>query len=157
MPRINKIKRGRAVLALTQAGMAHSTAERYVRMLDLDAPLKDQIIALAEDLPDLFGDDTEDDGDDKPMTAREATAARLRGGSEHIARKTFRRPAEERPSTAPATAQEAAAHLRKNSTRNTPPAQQWREPVRNINDGHASAPARPAHSSADRLAARLKG
>lgn len=125
MPRINKIKRDKAIAALTAAGMAPSTAARYVRMLDLDSPLKDQIIALAEDLPDLFGDAT-DTGpeDDEPMTAQEAKRARARGlhpllpergegtpaqRNAHALGATRARP--ERPSTAPATARKAAEIL----------------------------------------------
>lgn len=125
MPRINKIKRDKAIAALTAAGMAPSTAARYVRMLDLDSPLKDQIIALAEDLPDLFGDATDDDAeDDEPMTAQEAKRARARGlhpllpergegtpaqRNAHALGATRARP--ERPSTAPATARKAAEIL----------------------------------------------
>ena len=153
---VNKIKRGKAIAALTKAGMAQSTAERYVRMLDLDKPLAPQITELAEDMADLFGnvtDDDEDDTSDGSMTARETIAARLKGGSEHMERKTFRREAQPRPSTAPATAREAAEHLTKNLTRNAPPVQKWREPVRDIN---TTLPTRERPASADALAARLR-
>ncbi|PNG96572.1 hypothetical protein [Streptomyces malaysiensis] len=127
MPRINKIKRDKAIAALTAAGMAPSTAARYVRMLDLDSPLKDQVIALAEDLPDLFGDATDESGDtedDETMTAQEAKRARARGlhpllpergegtpaqRNAHALGATKTRP--ERPSTAPATARKAAEIL----------------------------------------------
>ncbi|MFD8174998.1 hypothetical protein [Streptomyces sp. NPDC059709] len=126
---VNKIKRGKAILALTKAGMAHSTAERYVRMLDLDKPLAEQIAELAEDMADLFGSATDDDetGDtDEPMTAAQAVRARL-SGRHRLApeRPEGQTPAErnasalgagrarpERPSTAPATAQKAAERLR---------------------------------------------
>ncbi|UQA37497.1 hypothetical protein [Streptomyces sp. HNA39] len=154
MPRINKLKRDKAISALVAAGMAQSTAARYVRMLDLDSPLKDQIIGLAEDLPDLFGADDDTEDTDEPMTAREAAAARLRGS--RVQDMAFRRPAQERPSSAPATAQEAAAHLRKNTGRNKPPTRQYIEPVRDINAA-TPAPAREPSASAKALAARLKG
>lgn len=156
---VNKIKRGKAVSALIASGMAPSTAARYVRMLDLDKPLAPQIAELAEDMADLFGatdaDDSETDAEES-MTAREAQAARLLGNSEHLQRRTFRRTAQERPSTAPATAQEAAAHLLKNSGRNTPPTQRWVEPVRDINAGLKPQDREPS-AGAKRIADRLRG
>ncbi|MFE3516664.1 hypothetical protein [Streptomyces sp. NPDC059166] len=128
MPRINKIKRDKAVAALVAAGMAPSTAARYVRMLDLDKPLAEQIAELAEDMADLFGatdeDDTEDT-DDEPMTAAEALRSRLSGGHRLRPARPEGSPAQQnaaalgatrarppRPTTAPATAQAAAARLR---------------------------------------------
>ncbi|MFF1299976.1 MULTISPECIES: hypothetical protein [unclassified Streptomyces] len=130
MPRVNKIKRDKAVAALVAAGMAPSTAARYVRMLDLDSPLAPQITELAEDLSDLFGDatDTEDDSDqdETPMTAAEAKRSRIQGRHRLApSRAEGTTPAERnaaalgasrtrtpRPSVAPATAQAAAARLR---------------------------------------------
>ncbi|MCL6738006.1 hypothetical protein [Streptomyces neyagawaensis] len=162
---VSKIKMSNARRALIEAGMSRTMARGALRLLDLSEPLKPQIVALAEEDPELFGldadgnplPDDDDAEDDTPMTAREAVAARLKGGSQHIQRKTYRRTAEPRPSTASKSAQENAAHLRKNSTRNTPPAQQWREPVRDINAGHVAPAERPKDSSADRLANRLRG
>jgi hypothetical protein len=127
MPRINKIKRDKAIAALTAAGMAPSTAARYVRMLDLDKPLAPQIAELAEDMADLFGDATDDDTgpeDDEPMTAQEAKRARARGLHPLLPERGEGTPAQrnahalgasrarpERPSTAPATARKAAEIL----------------------------------------------
>ncbi|MEV6207023.1 hypothetical protein [Kitasatospora sp. NPDC051914] len=115
-------KTQKAIAALKKAGMAEPQAAKYVRALDLDQPLKAQIVELAEDMPDLFGLDT-DTEDDEPMSAREAQLSRLRGrhvlaperGSEgssaqrNAAAVTPRRTP--RRSTAPATAQAAAARL----------------------------------------------
>lgn len=159
---INKAKRTKAIGALRKAGMSAENAVRHVRYLDLDEPFGPQIEELREDFPTLFDVSDEDDApdeDDRPMTRNEAIAARLRGNSEHIQRKAYRRTATERPSTASKSAQEAAAHLRKGIGNNAPPTQKWREPVRDINTGDhpAHSQQRPTDSSADRLAARLRG
>ncbi|MGW5568484.1 hypothetical protein ACWEWD_34400 [Streptomyces tendae] len=129
---VNKIKRGKAIVALVKAGMAQSTAERYVRMLDIDKPLAPQIAELAEDMADLFGLDDEgnpapdeDDDTDEPMSPREALRSRLSGGHRLRPARPEGTPAQqaaaalgagrarpERPTTAPATAQKAAERLR---------------------------------------------
>ncbi|MDX3666968.1 hypothetical protein [Streptomyces europaeiscabiei] len=126
---VSKIKLGKARAALVRAGMSPGAAAQYVRMLDINEPLEPQIIALAEDMPDLFGlddDEAEDDDTDEPMTAAEAKLARIRGQHRLApSRATGTTPAERnaaalgalrersaRPSTAPATAQAAAQRLR---------------------------------------------
>jgi hypothetical protein len=163
MPRVNKIKRDKAISALRKAGMPSATAASLWRLLDLSQPLADQITALAEEDPELFGldadgnplDDTSEE-DDTPMTAREAQRARLKGNSEHIQKRTFRRTATERPSQASKSAQEAAAHLRANTGRNTPPTRRYIEPLPDINAGTPATRREPG-SSAQALAARLRG
>lgn len=163
---VSKIKMSNARRALIAAGMSRTMARAGLKLLDLNEPLAPQITALAEEDPELFGldadgnplDDEPDDEDTRPMTASEAVAARLKGNSEHIQRKTYRRPAEPRPSTASKAAQENAAHLRKNSTRNTPPAQQWRDGgPRDLNANGPKPLTREPSPGAKRLANRLKG
>lgn len=112
MARINKVKRDKAIAALKKAGAPAAVATSAWRMLDLDADLDPQIAELVKEDSELF-DSTEDDDepdDDTPMTVRETQIARLHGS--HLARKTYRQPAQERKSTAPESAQKAAAHVR---------------------------------------------
>lgn len=133
MPRVNKIKRDKAISALRKAGMDPSTAASLWKLLDLSAPLADQITALAEEDPELFGldadgnplDDTSEE-DTRPMTAREAQRARLSGRHRLTpSRATGTTPSERNAAalgalrersahttTASATAQAAAARLR---------------------------------------------
>ncbi|MDX3522047.1 hypothetical protein [Streptomyces scabiei] len=155
MPRVNKLKRDKAISALITAGMDTATANSSWRLLDLDKPLKDQIVALAEEDPELFDatDDSDDDG--TPMTAREAVAARAKGTA-HLKGMVYRRKATPRPSTASKSAQEAAAHLVSNSKTSPPPSRKYIEPVRDINGGHKPLTREPS-ASAKALAARLKG
>lgn len=124
---VNKIKRDKAIAALVKAGMAPSTAARYVRMLDINEPLAPQIAELAEDLADLFDGSTDDNTEDEePMTAAQAVRSRLSGrhrltperpeGQSPAARNAAAlgagRERKERPTTASAAAQAAAARLR---------------------------------------------
>ncbi|WP_327747981.1 hypothetical protein [Streptomyces europaeiscabiei] len=126
---VNKIKFGRALKALKAAGMSSELAFRYVAMLDLDSPLKPQIVELAEEMPDMFGlddTDTDEDEDDTPMSAREAKVARLKGvhrlapsnatgttaAERNAAALGALRERSPRPTSAPATAQKAADRLR---------------------------------------------
>ncbi|MBP2343808.1 hypothetical protein [Streptomyces virginiae] len=96
------------------------------RLLALDQPLLPQVQELAEEDPEMFGLDVEDDDDqdtdDTPMTAAEAKVARLRGGHRLAPTIPGRPTAAERnaealgalrerharPRTAPVTAQKAA-------------------------------------------------
>ncbi|MFH9575707.1 hypothetical protein ACH4MG_34895 [Streptomyces sp. NPDC017454] len=161
---VNKNKRTRAVNALTKAGMDAALARATVSGLDLDKPFGPQIAALAEDVPELFepapdaDPADEDDTEDQPKTAREKIAARLtgRGATDLVERLTYRRPADaERPSTASKAAREAAAHLVKHTTKNTPPARKWySDEPKSLNTGPRLVRERPA--SADQLAARLR-
>jgi len=168
---VNKIKRGRALNALIKAGMDAALARATVSEIDLKKPFGPQIADLVEEDPELFGLDadgneieTEEEPaeDDKPKTAREQIAARLmgKGASEFVERKTYRRPADAvRPSNASKAAREAAAHLVKNSTRNTPPVRKWSESgPRDLNaNGRATAaPPRQRPASADSIAAKLR-
>ena len=126
---IRKNKITRAQNALIKAGMPAALTKSAWRLLDLDADLSPQIVALAEEDPELFEPlDTEDDSeeDDTPMTPDEAKRARAQGRHRLApSRAEGSTPAErnaqalgagrarpERPSTAPATAQKAAARLR---------------------------------------------
>lgn len=163
---ISKIKLGKARKALTTAGMSPALAAQSVALLDLDKPLAPQIVELAKEDPELFGldengeplPDEEGAEDDRPMSAQEAKMARIRGVGEHLKRKTYRRPADaQRPSTAGKGAREAADHLTKNTTKNTPPVKKWYadepKPL-----SHVPAPTRAAPSdTAQKLAARLTG
>ncbi|MXM65534.1 hypothetical protein GR925_19265 [Streptomyces sp. HUCO-GS316] len=162
MPRVNKIKRDKAISALRKAGMDPSTAASLWKLLDLSAPLADQITALAEEDPELFGldadgnplDDSSDE-DTRPMTRAEATAARLRG--EHVEGMTYRSKGKERPSTAGKAAQENAAHLVENSKTSSPPARRWyADPPKGI-PGNTAAPTRERSASAAALADKLRG
>ncbi|WP_228900099.1 hypothetical protein [Streptomyces sp. DH1] len=154
---IDKAKRTKAIGALRKAGMSAENAVRHVKFLDLDEPFGPQIDELKDDFPTLFDKPKDDtapkDTDDKPMTAQEAKLSRLRGEGNPYA---FRRKAEPRPSTASKSAQEVAAHVRPKSKGNPPPVQKWREPVRDINGGHAPLTREPS-ASAKRLADRLRG
>jgi hypothetical protein len=161
---VNKIKRGKAINALISAGMDSATANNLWRALDLDKPLKAQIVEFAKEDPELFGmnadgtpldNEDEDDEDTRPMTAKEAVAARARGTA-HLKGMTYRRKATPRPSTASKSAQEAAAHLVSNSKTSPPPTRKYIEPVRDINGGHKPLTREP-NASAKALAARLKG
>ncbi|KOV66574.1 hypothetical protein ADL00_17305 [Streptomyces sp. AS58] len=120
---INKIKLGKAVKALTTAGMSPALAAQAARLLDLDAELAPQVAALAEEDPELF-EPAEDDSEDEPMTAQEAKRARARGlhpllpergegtpAQRNAAALGAGRPRPARPSTAPATARKAAEIL----------------------------------------------
>lgn len=162
MPRINKIKRTKAIGALRKAGMSYENAVRHVSYLDLEEAFGPQIEELAEDFPDLFEPATDEDDtdatedDDRPMTAHEAMMSRLRG--EHIERKTYRRTAEERPSTASKAAQDAAAHLTQGLGNNKPPTRKWyTDGPRDLNANGSAQPPRQRPASADVLAAKLRG
>lgn len=116
--------------ALRKAGMSANHTKRYARFIDGDEPLEPQIISLAEDAPDLFRlDDDEDDTDaedERPMTPDEAKRFRLNGGHRLTPARPDRPTAAQRnaealgalrerharPSHAPATAQAAADRLR---------------------------------------------
>ncbi|MFI0143835.1 hypothetical protein [Streptomyces globisporus] len=160
---VSKIKMSNARRALIEAGMSRTMARGALRLLDLSEPLKPQIVALAEEDPELFGLDADgnplddadnsdsEDEDERPMTLAEAKVARLRGTNNPL---VFKRPHTERKSTASKTAQEAAAHLRATSKDNPPPVRKYIEPVRDLNNG--PAPARQPNSSANALAARLR-
>lgn len=156
---MDKIKRTKAIGALRKAGVSHENAVRILRhgYIDLDESFGPQIEELREDFPHYFEaapeDDTSEDGEPKPQTTMERKIARLRGVDNPL---VHRRPRTERPSTASASAQEAAAHLTKNSRPNTPPVQQWREPVRDINGDHKPLTREP-NATAQQLAARLRG
>ncbi|MFE2293691.1 hypothetical protein [Streptomyces sp. NPDC059452] len=160
---VSKIKMSNARRALIEAGMSRTMARGALRLLDLSEPLKPQIVALAEEDPELFGldadgnplPDDDDAEDERPMTVREATNARLRGTA-HLKGTTFRRPAQPRPSTASKAAQEAAAHLTSNHRETPPPVRKYIEPVRDLNAG-AKQFNRERPSSADALANRLRG
>ncbi|MFD5625277.1 hypothetical protein [Streptomyces sp. NPDC127072] len=163
---INKIKLGKAITALTAAGMDPAMAKSAARLLNLDAPLAPQIADLVEEDPELFGLDAdgneieaeEDAEDDKSKTALERQIAILKGEgtTEFVKRMAYRRPADaERPSNASKAAREAAAHLVKNTTKRTPPVVPYVVP-NPLNHGPA-APRREIPESAKRLAARLTG
>jgi len=124
---IRKNKITRATNALLKAGMDPATANSVWRLLDLDSPLEAQIVALAEEDPELFeAADQDETEDDEPMTAAEAKRSRLQGRHRLApSRAEGTTPAERnaqalgagrarpaRTSTAPATAQKAAARLR---------------------------------------------
>lgn len=146
---IRKAKITKAQNALIKAGMPAALTKSAWRLLDLDKPLDEQIIALAEDDPELFEPAEDDSEDDTPAPVDKV--ARLRGeGNPYV----YRRPATARPSTASKAAQEAAAHLRPKD--NPPPTRQRWEPVRDINPGHKPLTREPS-ASAKALAARLKG
>ena len=153
----NKMSNARR--ALIKAGMSRSMARDSLDLLDLDKPIAPQIIALAEEEPELFGMDADgnplDKGDDdRPMTRNEAIAARLRG--DHVEGMTYRSKARRGPVTQSKSAREAADHLVANHKDTPPPVRQYIEPVRDINAGHAPLTREP-NSSARALAARLKG
>ncbi|MFM9627320.1 hypothetical protein ACKI10_06830 [Streptomyces galilaeus] len=119
--RINKVKRDKAIAALKKAGASPALAATLWKMLDLDQPLVPQIQELGEEDPELFDlsdDDQDAPEDDEPQTAREQQIARLKGDG--LAARTFRRPAQERPSNASAAAREAAAHLLKGHNASAP-------------------------------------
>lgn len=160
MARINKVKRDKAIAALKKAGASTVVAASMWRLLDLDENLDPQIAELVEEDPEMFAPDADEEPDDaeRSMTVREATDARLKGNSEHMVRKAYRRTAEPRPSTASKSAQEAAAHLRKNSTRNPPPVRKYIAELPDLN-AHAKQfdRERPANSSANKIADRLRG
>lgn len=80
---IRQSAKAKATNALVKAGMSPDIAPRYLRMLDLDQPLKAQIVELAEDMPDLFATEPEDDEANRPMTAREAQLSRLQSDRKH--------------------------------------------------------------------------
>ncbi|MEU6616696.1 hypothetical protein [Streptomyces parvus] len=157
---VNKIKRTKAIGALRKAGVSHENAVRILRhgYLDPEEAFGPQIEDLREDFPHYFEPATDDapagKGDDpKPQTTMERKIARLRGEGNPLVHK-HERP--ERKSTASAAAQEIAAHITPKGPGNKPPSQQWREPVRDINGGHAPLTREP-NASAQQLAARLKG
>jgi hypothetical protein len=126
---VNKIKLAKAKAALVKAGMSPAMATSAAKLLDLDAPLVPQIMALGEEDPELFNlDDDEDDTEDEdetPMTAQEAKVARMRGShrlsptrgeGETSAQRlasalTEGRTSPARQSTAPTPAQKAAERL----------------------------------------------
>ncbi|MEW2311778.1 hypothetical protein AB0918_24580 [Streptomyces sp. NPDC006864] len=132
---VSKIKMSNARRALIQAGMSRTMARGALRLLDLNEPLKPQIEALAEEDPELFGLDADGnpldaaddpDDDERPMTPAEAKRSRLQGrhrlapsrpddgtpAARNAAALGANRERSERKSTAPATAQAAAARLR---------------------------------------------
>lgn len=157
MARIKKVQRDKAIAALKKAGAPAAVAASMWRLLDLEENLDPQIAELVEEDPELFASTATDEDDDTPeLTPAEVVRDRLRGGSEHLERKAFRRPAEERPSTASKAAQEAAAHLLKNHSETPAPVRKYRDPVRNINDGHKPLTREPS-AAAKSLADRLKG
>jgi len=152
MARINKVQRDKAIAALKKAGAPAAVAASMWRLLELDESLDPQIAKLVEEDPELFATDT--DEEPELMTHGEAVRARLAGS--RVERMTFRRPAQERPSTAPATAREAAAHLLKNHSETPAPVRKYIEPVRDINAGTPATRREPS-AAAQALAARLKG
>ncbi|WCH97065.1 hypothetical protein POD33_35010 [Streptomyces moderatus] len=154
------IKRTKAIGALRKAGASHENAVRILRhgYLDLEDDFGPQIKDLQEDFPHYFepatDDKSKDKGDDpKPQTTMERKIARLRGEGNPLVHK-HKRP--ERKSTASAAAQEIAAHITPRGPGNKPPGQQWIEPVRDINGGHAPLTREPS-AGAKRLADRLRG
>ena len=158
---VNKAKRTKAIGALRKEGMSAENAVRHLKYLDMDEPFGPQIEELREDFPTLFEpatDDAEDKSkpteDAKPPTTMERKIAALRG--ENVQRQTFKRTATPRPSTASKAAQEAAAHLTKNTGKNLPPTQKWVAPVRDINAGLKPQTREPS-TAAKQLADRLKG
>lgn len=166
---VNKIKMGKAIAALRKAGMSSALAKKSWRFLDLDKPFDPQIAEFVEEDPELFGldedgnelpDEEPEDEDDTPMTVREAQRARLKGGSAHLEKRTFRQPAQERKSTAPESAQKAAAHLREghnDSAPNTPRYYTDAPKPRTVDRfERAAAPKTSSQQVADRLVQRRR-
>ncbi|MGO4418124.1 hypothetical protein AB4Z54_05010 [Streptomyces sp. MCAF7] len=160
---MNKAKRTKAIGALRKEGMSAENAVRHLKYLDMDEPFGPQIEELREDFPTLFepATDTDDKSkgkpadDDRPMTRAEVIAARLRG--EHVEGMTYRSKGTRGSTTTSKSAQANADHLRAHSKTAPPPVRKWVHEPKDLNAGHASAPQRPATSSADQIAARLKG
>ncbi|MGW3640477.1 hypothetical protein [Streptomyces sp. NPDC005143] len=106
---VRKDKIIKAIGALRKAGMSPELAKQCVKLLDLDEAIGPQIAALAEEDPEMFEADVEEEADaaerERPMTAREAQLSRLQ-----VDRKPRPRPV----ATQSASAQRLAKILRSN-------------------------------------------